>query len=272
MLAGYHGNIYFLSGNHDWNKTREEGFDSVYRQQQFIESYLGRSNVYLPANGCPGPVDISLTPDLTLVIINTTWWVHRGYKPIGSEFGCVDSEAEFFEELNEILRENHDKEVLIAAHHPLYSKAFHGGKFNLKTHLFPLTFLHERLYVPLPGVGSLYPAYRKFFGAVEDMSHPVYKRMRKKMLAAITSHPNLIWAAGHDHNLQYILKNGQHHIVSGAGSKAAYVRSGGSAIFTHAHKGFFKLEYKHHKAVWLQAWEPQDQKPEGELAFSRKIY
>ena len=273
ILKDYKGDVYFLSGNHDWNRSRGPGLDSVNRQQNYIESYLGRRNVYLPANGCPGPVEVELTPQLTLIIINTSWWVHRGTKPLGEKFGCVKSEENFFVKFKELLEENKKKDILIAAHHPLYSKALHGGKFDLKAHLFPLTAAHKSLYIPLPGVGSIYPAYRKYVGALEDMSHPKYRSMRKQLLNTIAPYRNIVWAAGHDHNLQYLTKNGHHHIVSGAGSKIAYVKSGGkSVIFTHAHKGFFVLDYKTDEAVWMQVWEPEAGKKNGKLAFSSKIY
>jgi hypothetical protein len=273
MLKDYPGNVYFISGNHDWNRSRGAGLESVNRQQNYIESYLGRQNVYLPSDGCPGPVEIELTPQLTLIIINTSWWVHRGTKPIGEEYGCVKSEEDFFIKFDAMLEENKKKDILVAAHHPLYSKAIHGGKFDLQSHLFPLTAAHKSLYIPLPGVGSLFPAYRKYIGALEDMSHPKYRTMRKKLLASIAPYKNLVWAAGHDHNLQYLKKNGHHHIVSGAGSKVAYVKSGGkSAVFTHAHKGFFILDYKTDEAVWMEIWEPEAAKTEGKLAFSANIY
>ena len=273
ILKDYKGNIYFISGNHDWNRSRGPGLESVNRQQNYIESYLGRNDVYLPANGCPGPVEIDLTSQLTLIIINTSWWVHRGIKPIGDKWGCVKSEEEFFTRFNAMLEENKNKDVLIAAHHPLYSKAIHGGKFDLKSHLFPLTAAHKSLYIPLPGVGSLYPAYRKYLGALEDMSHPKYRSMRKRLLKSIAPYKNIVWAAGHDHNLQYLKKNDHHHIVSGAGSKVAYVKSGGkSAIFTHAHKGFFILDYKTDENVWMEVWEPDKINKKGKLVFSTQMY
>lgn len=273
ILKEYKGNIYFISGNHDWNRSRGPGLKSVNRQQNYIESFLGRKDVYLPSDGCPGPVEIDLTENLTLIIINTSWWVHRGVKPIGEEFGCVKSEDDFFKKFSAMLVENKNKDVLIAAHHPLYSKAIHGGKFDLQSHLFPLTAAHKSLYIPLPGVGSLFPAYRKYIGALEDMSHPKYRSMRKRLLACIAPYKNIVWAAGHDHNLQYLKKNDHHHIVSGAGSKVAYVKSGGkSAVFTHAHKGFFILDYKTDDKLWMEVWETETNKAGGKLAFTTQIY
>ncbi|WMJ71911.1 metallophosphoesterase [Cytophagaceae bacterium ABcell3] len=257
IVDDYLGRVCIISGNHDWNKGRKGGLRAVLRQQDFVDDYFGNESVFLPRNGCPGPTEIKLTEDLTAIIINTQWWVHNGKRPIGKKDGCnINSEEEFFETLKKILDRNKSRKVLVAGHHPMYSKASHGGKFDPKQHIFPLTAIHKKAYVPLPVAGSLYPMYRKFIGAREDISHPLYRRMRKKMLQIFRQYPNLVYAAGHDHNLQYIRKGKQHYIVSGAGSKVTYVTKGKGAAFTHAHKGFFRINYLSTGEVNIEAWEP----------------
>lgn len=271
ILKDYPGRVCFLSGNHDWNKGRKGGLAAVKRQQAYVEAYLNSEQVYLPRHGCPGPVELNINDDLTIIVINTQWWVHNETRPIGKSCGCtVDSEHEFFIELDQMLHANRHKKILVAAHHPLYSKAIHGGKFDIKQHLFPLTAAHKKLYLPLPVAGSLYPIYRKYIGAEEDMSHPRYRRLRKRLLGIFCQYDNLIYAAGHDHNLQYIKKHNQHYIVSGAGSKVAYVKKGSGAYFTHAHKGFFRLDFYHNGDVWLEALEPQES-GKGIVAFRKEI-
>ena len=166
-----------------------------------------------------------------------------------------------------MLERNKNKNILVTAHHPLYSQAYHGGSFSIKQHLFPLTDLHKKLYVPIPLAGSLYPIYRKYIGAKEDMSHPKYRNLRKRLLGIFKKYDNLIHVSGHDHNLQYIKKNKQHFIISGAGSKTAYVQSGGGSRFTHAHKGFAKLDFYYSGDVWLEFWEPLDEGEGGKVAY-----
>jgi UDP-2,3-diacylglucosamine pyrophosphatase LpxH len=273
-LDDYEGRICFISGNHDWNKGRKGGYESVRRQQFYIDSYFKRQDVFLPRNGCPGPVEIPLTKDLVAIVINTQWWVHGEEIPLGKKNGCgVESEHEFFQELENILDRNKDKKILVTAHHPMYSLAYHGGNFGIKQHLFPLTELNKRLYVPLPVAGSLYPIYRKYIGAKEDMSHPKYKNMRKRMIQLFKKHDNLIYAAGHDHNLQYIHKHNQHYIVSGSGCKVTYVQKGQGAQFTHAHKGFVRLNFYFNGEAWIEFWEPDAELPigDGKVAFRKQI-
>jgi hypothetical protein len=272
ILNEYHGRVCFISGNHDWNRGHAGGWEAVLRQESYIKNVLGKEDVYLPAQGCPGPAELILNDEITAVVINTQWWVHNGKKPMGKNNGClVNNEHEFFTELEYLLQKNRDKRLLVIGHHPVFSRAYHGGNFNMKQHLFPLTEVKRHLYVPLPVIGSLYPMYRKYLGSREDMAHPKYKNMRKKLIGVFNKYDDLIYASGHDHNLQYIKENNQHYIVSGAGCKVAYVQSGGGALFTHAHKGFFRVDYYSNGDVWLEVWEP-DAKGVALLAFRKEIH
>ena len=265
LFKNYPGKVTFLSGNHDWNKGRENGYSYVLRQEEFVRSIIPDEEIYLPCKGCPGPVSIDIAPGLLLIILNTQWWVQKGIRPIGESYGCKQKNSEeILADLVKILRHNQDKRILVAAHHPLYSNSVHGGKFTLKQHLFPLTAAHKKFYIPMPGFGSLYPVYRKFIGAEEDMSHPRYKRLRKKLLRIFKEYHNIIYAAGHDHNLQYFHMRGNHYIVSGAGSKTTFVKKGGKATFTHEAKGFFVIDY-YEEETWLRILETNSERETVEI-------
>ncbi|MDJ1499349.1 metallophosphoesterase [Xanthocytophaga agilis] len=272
LFKNFDGRLIFLSGNHDWNRGRANGFEYVTRQEKYIENYTNRIDVFLPSNGCPGPKTIKLHENLYLIVINTQWWVQRGYKPIGISAGCeAQSEMHFYELLEQALESLAEKQVIIAGHHPLFSNALHGGRFTLKHHLFPLTALHGKLYFPLPVAGSLYPLYRRFFGAYEDMSFPPYKRMRRKLLSIVKKYRNIVYAAGHDHNLQYFHQHDNHFIVSGSGSKTSFVHKGGKASFTHAQKGCFRLDYYKNQELWLHVLEPANSYAGHQEVFRKKL-
>jgi hypothetical protein len=273
LFKQHPGRVIYLSGNHDWNKARPNGFSFVLRQQHYVHSFLNKPDCYLPLDGCPGPVALPLAPGLRLIVINTQWWVQRGIRPIGTSYGCgVETVDDFFEKLQALLNAHRQEQVIIAAHHPLYSNALHGGKFTLKQHLFPLTAAHKKFYVPLPVAGSLYPVYRKLFGAYEDMSHPRYRRLRKRLLKVLRNYENIIYVAGHDHNLQYFPMRGNHFVVSGSGSKTDFVRKGGRADFTHECRGFFVVDYYGNQEVWLRVLEPATgQSQQNEVVFSRRL-
>lgn len=270
ILKDFKGKVFFISGNHDWNKGRKGGFEAMMRQQNYIDQYFKREDVFLPRNGCPGPVEYCPNDFLTFIIINTQWWVQRGKKTSESNGNTADK-SEFTQNLKRLLEKNKDKRIIVVGHHPLYSHALHGGKFDMKHHLFPLTALNKKMYIPIPIAGSLYPIYRKYIGAKEDMSHPKYKSLRKTLLNSFHNYNGLIYAAGHDHNLQYIKKHNQHYIVSGAGCKVTYVKKGKGAIFTHAHKGYFRINFYNNGKIWIEAWEPMEDGSIGKLAFRKEI-
>ncbi|MFD2787264.1 metallophosphoesterase [Hymenobacter rubripertinctus] len=247
-LGRFEGQVVLLSGNHDWNKGRPNGWEYLRRQEAYVREHLPAAH-YLPPNGAPGPVSVQLTEGLLLIVLNTQWWVQSGPRP------AADSRRPF-RELRELLAANAHQQVLVAGHHPLYSNALHGGKFTAKQHVFPLTTVHKRAYLPLPFIGSLLPLYRKWVGAAEDMAHPRYRKMRRRLLRVLHDFPEVIYAAGHDHNLQYFQRQGGHYLVSGAGSKTAFVQKGGQAAFVHEHQGFFSLDFYSPHETWLRTLEP----------------
>ncbi|MFT2007859.1 metallophosphoesterase [Pontibacter sp. 13R65] len=273
-FKSYEGRSIFLSGNHDWNKGRKGGYQQMLRQEEHVVNYLQDEQAYLPRNGCPGPVTIQLAEGLLLLIINTQWWVQRGEKPLGGEFGCGYKHIdEFFHQLKTVLRQNRHQRIIVAAHHPLFSNALHGGKFTLKQHIFPLTAAHKRFYIPLPIFGSLYPFYRQLFGAYEDMSHGKYRRMRKRLLRIFHRHSNLIYAAGHDHNLQHFEVRQNHYIVSGSASKTAFVKKGGKATFTLEELGIVVLNYYKNGEIWMEvrAVNNTNAQEKGPVVFRKEL-
>jgi DNA repair exonuclease SbcCD nuclease subunit len=271
-LADYHGKVLFISGNHDWNKGRKDGYEYVLRQEKYLEKLFDK-NVFLPSNGCPGPSEVNINEQLTLVLINTQWWLQSGFRPVGKACGCrVSSEEEFFEHLTKILDKNKHKRVVVAGHAPVYSYAMHGGRYKFSHHLFPFTIFHKKAYVPLPFVGSLLPLYRKFFGAKEDIAHPRYRQLRKRLKEIFKNYPGLIYAAGHEHNLQYIAKDNNHFIISGAGSRLKYVLEEGKNLkFGMKAKGFFKIRFEDDGLAYASAWivDPHDSK--GKLVYEHQL-
>jgi len=269
-VRDYEGNIVFIPGNHDWHRGHKDGLLYVKRQADYIRDTLKRENVFLPENGCPGPVEVPIGDDLVLIILDTQWWLHRQKERTNSSDCHISHEIEFIYHLEDALRRNKDKNILVAGHHPLFTNGYHGGRFPLKEHIFPLSPINKNLLIPLPVIGSLYPLYRKYMGNIQDVPHPRYKLLKKTLLTAFQKYDNLIYAAGHEHSLQYFRNEKQHYLVSGAGSKTTYTAKGHKAAFAHSHKGFMKLDYYENGEVWLEVWEPNGQ-AQGELTWKKKL-
>ncbi len=274
ILKDYLGEIIFLPGNHDWARGGKDGLKNVKNQRKYIEDNLDRKDVFLPKKGRPGPAEIKLSDDIVLIVFDSQWWFHENDK---SYAGIVD-EADLFVQIEDAVSRNKDKKVIVATHHPLYSVGNHGGHFPGSSILFPLLEVNKALYIPLPGF--LYTGYRKFLGASQDLANPHYKMLKDALLETFEGHSNIIYAAGHEHNLQYAQKDSNHHIVSGAAGITTYAAQSKKTDFAQMQEGFAKLSFKNNGDVWLEFFttesvEDEDQQgndPAGHLAFRRKIF
>lgn len=269
-LKSYKGKIVFIPGNHDWNKGKEDGLNYLLRQESYFNN-LFQQQVFYPQNACPGPAEIINTDYVCIIAIDTQWWMQEGDKPIGRQNACVESEQDFFKKLNVLATENAGKRIIILGHHPIYSYSLHGGKYKMKHHVFPLTLYKKKAYVPMPFVGSLIPLYRKYIGAKEDIAHPKYSYLRKRMKAIFKSNPGMFYISGHEHNLQYIEKYSTHHIISGAASKSTYVIKGKYSKFAVSAKGFFILRFYTDKSIKIETVLTNKYNKMGELAYQSWI-
>ncbi len=241
--------VYFIPGNHDWANGGSNGYESILRVQSYID-YLGNNNVTMfPRDGCPGPVEVKITDDITLLMMDSQWWLHENDKP-GIESDCpYKTKAEILLQLDDILSKNSQKLVILALHHTFRSYSPHGGYFTLKQHLFPFTDAIPKLYFPLPLLGSVYPLTRAVFGTIQDLKHPLYQLMISEIESVVKGHPNVIYASGHDHSLQLIQDSGYNYIVSGAGSKNSRVTKGTHSLYASPESGFITLEISKRKNV-----------------------
>ena len=262
-VKDFKGKKIFVPGNHDWAQGRPDGFDWLQIQEKYVENKLDSQDVWIPTRGCPGPVEIDLNEKITLIVIDTQWFLHRGDKP-GEGSDCeATALVEVAANFQDALKRNAHKKVIVASHHPMYTYGIHGGVFSVKDHLFPLTASSKtkNLYIPLPILGSIYPLYRKWFGNIQDTAHPVYRQFRDAMVSLMKNHPDIVDVAGHEHALQHIQKEGMDFVVSGAGSKNnAHVKQKGDALFATNTMGYGRLDYYANGKTELRFITPEEEK------------
>ena len=233
--------VYFVPGNHDWDRMGPEGLAKIRAQGEFLEEQGDPLLKLIPANGCPDPVEIPLTDSLTLIAYDSEWWLFPFNKSDGlSECECKTKE-DVVQKLNELRYKNRHKIILLASHHPFQSYGTHGGVFTLKDHLFPLTAANPHLYIPLPVIGSLYPLLRSVFTNPEDLHHPLYREMDRDITGVFSGFPNIIYVAGHEHGLQFI-KSDKIQVVSGAGAKHTEAKKGKYSLFADAIQGYVMVD------------------------------
>ena len=250
IAKGTDAKVYFIPGNHDWNDTGPHGWETIQREQRYVE-ILGDKNIYFePKDGCPGPVEVKITEDVTLIIMDSHWWIHPYDKP-GIESDCpFKTKSEVLTQLDDLLSRNSKKLVLFAVHHPFRSNGIHGGHFTWKQHIFPLTEYFPKLYIPLPVIGSVYPITRGIFGTTNDLSHPAYADMINQVEGVLKGHDNVIHVAGHEHTLQLLKDTGRYYLVSGSGTKSNRVNKSKKALFVSEKNGFAVLDISKNKNVF----------------------
>jgi hypothetical protein len=245
-VRGLAAQTVFIPGNHDWEKGGEGGWEAVRRQERRIEERGGPSVVHLPNDGCPGPEVVDLSGSLRLVALDTQWWLHDHARPLHPDSACpADSEEEVLAALREALASAGERSTVVLAHHPLVSGGPHGGRFGFKQHLFPLTDVKGKLWIPLPVIGSLYPLARSAGVSPQDQGHGRYERMREALVEAAREHPPLAWASGHEHVLQVIESPRWGRVlVSGAGiwGHLTHVYDVPGSLYRAARSGFMRLD------------------------------
>ena len=242
--------VYFLPGNHDWDKSGKDGFAKIRAQGNFLAAQQDSLLKLVPPHGCPDPIEIPVSPNMVVIAYDSEWWLFP-YTKIGpnTECGCT-SEKEVLEKMEELFYKNQDKTILLASHHPFRSYGVHGGYYSLKDHLFPFTVLNKDLYIPLPVIGSLYPLLRSsVFLNPEDMPHPDYRYLKQKVSEVFEGFPNLIYVAGHEHGLQFIRYGDQHQIVSGSGAKNSFIKKGRDLLYKNSVQGFVTVDMMRDRSV-----------------------
>ncbi|HEY7820224.1 MAG TPA: metallophosphoesterase, partial [Vicinamibacteria bacterium] len=175
---------FFVPGNHDWDTAGMDGWPSILRQNDLVRRHGDDGRVVVsPRDACPGPEVIELGSELTLITLDTAWWLHGHEKP-GPETCDAGTEEAVLRKLRYSLASKQGRHAVVVSHHPLLSSGPHGGYFGWQDHLFPLSRLHDLAWLPLPGIGSLYPLIRNLGVTAQDLSSSEYERMREALAEA----------------------------------------------------------------------------------------
>jgi hypothetical protein len=195
--SNYRGSVYFVPGNHEWwnvTKNMTKGKRVLKMNQSFIESklstnkmILNKDDPFMPKDGNPiASVDLN-DNKLKLIFLDTQWLLIQ----------TNETEKEnVYSQLKDMLSHAiaDSQNIVVAAHHPIYTLGKHSKKRKWQ---FPRVWKGQDIY------------------------HPIYNKMRTRIddILSKANYP-IIYAAGHDHALEYFTKDSVQYIVSGAGSKS----------------------------------------------------
>ena len=262
--------VYFIPGNHDWDHSGLQGYDKMIKVNDFIRAQQDSLLQMIPQDACPGPVEISLTDDITLIAIDSEWWLYPFDKHLETAECECETQSDILGKLADIIERNRNKIVFFASHHPFNTNGSHGGFYSLKEHVFPLTGLNKNLYLPLPVIGSLYPLLRTGFPPLQDVKNNVYRDMKARMENILKEHPNLIHVSGHEHALQ-LTQGVLLEIGSGAGCKYTPVRMGRGSLFAKSQGGYAKADVMLDNSVRITFFGYADQGLENLFTY-HKVY
>ncbi len=283
IVKNFAGKTYFIAGNKDWNDAKAGGREAVLRQEEYIEQVLEDKDAFQPGEACGDPGVVELEKDLTLVCLDSQWFLQDWSKETDMNKGCkVDTRYELRDKLAEIFDEYDDGDFIIAFHHPLMSGGPHGGYASFSDHVFPLTALNPGLFIPLPGIGSIYPALKNAGAFPQDIPHADYQKFIDLVSDLTFDIGHAVFASGHEHLLQFhsdqagfrvvnVVKSDRYYIGSGSASQTSFLRANSDADFGVAKKGFSKILYYENGEVWIEMWHPINDGNEGELLFRNKI-
>ena len=213
----------FIAGNHDWGQaTGAGGTQRLTNQGELLDRMRARGTPVwrLPKAGTAGPHVFDVGRHVRILLLDTAWWLLAGQDT---------SKGRVYGEMRRAIETAGDRNVIVGAHHPFRSGSSHGG-------LMPFW----------SGLGIRFLLNRS--GAVlQDLSSIPYKSLTDAFEAAFAGHPPLLFAGGHDHNLQVmravVPQDPQWMVVSGAGSKTDDVGYVDGMQFRHAAAGYMRVMF-----------------------------
>ncbi len=195
-LKDFDGPVCFVPGRGDWANGSSDGKDMIRWARKTLKKQFDDNDLNIPEAACPGPLEIEISESLVLILFDTQWWLH----PYDTRFGkCdIEDESDVWTALQDALRRNRNKQIVVAGYHPVVSYGETGGRFPLPKSLTPVA------------------VYRKFLGSRSDFAHPLYKSMKENLKTILNEFPNVIYASSEEQNFQYSKEGNIHQIIGGS--------------------------------------------------------
>ena len=138
----------------------------------------------------------------------------------------------------------HDLLTIVADHHPIYTAGSHGGFFSVDEWILSTRMLKKWAWIPIPVLGV---TLRKVGGASsdQDLSGGANKAMVDSLQKVFAEFPPLLYAAGHEHDLQVFTDKGDRpktYVVNGSTSKSNATARRDNTLFKSPDHGFMVVD------------------------------
>ncbi|MEL7005133.1 MAG: hypothetical protein AAFN93_20715, partial [Bacteroidota bacterium] len=232
-------NIIFNTGDADWAYSGRNGWETAIKLDKLISSRKNKKFLFPIDDACPGPEEIKLNDNTTLIIINTQWWNHPYLKPGLENADCdIATPEDFVEELDDIINENESQNILIAGHYPVISYGTYGGYFKLGQH-----------FKPAPILGSFRTAFHKNIGNSKDINNHQFRKLRAQLDRVLHENESIIYLSAHEQNIQIVPYKSGYLINSGAPAGGTYFKVDDRVTFGTIEAGLIRLKYSGDGAV-----------------------
>ncbi len=233
----------FIPGDKEWDDGGKKGLKKV----KTLEKYFDKEKIQVtPSEGCLGPEIIDVGDFLRIITINTQWLVHRFKKPEEEDLDCpAFNEVEFWDELEGAMNDAENRNVILAAHHPVLSFGQYAGYGLTKQHFSP------------PVLGAFIAGYHQSVGTKRDLTQADLVHFSNELLKRLERFPPIIYTSGHEYDLQLNYKDGSYHINSGAIDQVKRTSKSRYSQFRQSKPGMVHLEFSKNGDVRMKVWSTQ---------------
>ncbi len=256
LVDGYKGTPVWLHGDRDWATY---GMDGVERQEDYLEKPFD-DNVMLPKNGCGDPELLELTPDVSVLIINSQWFTSDWTKFRELNEGCDAQSRKYFRwQLSNIVKDVAFDHVIVATHHPIITRGPRGGEHGF------VGFFRDGFGGPISNF------WRSKIGTAQDLYAPRMLELRNLLENVFDEHTTVTFVSGHEHLLQAGTYEGHPVIGSGTAHHRAPGKVGQGTEFTAGVPGLAAVHYYDNGEAWVEITQA-DGSPSGKTLYTKKLY
>lgn len=208
-MENFNGRVIYTPGKNEWNKNGHENIDDM---ESFIQD--NSKAEFWPNDGCVREIEDLDTENIELLMVDSQWFLEDWDNHLYINNKCdLKTRDDFFTKFKDDLKDEQNKTVIVAIHHPVLS--------NTKQGFFEKT-----------------GGFKK-----EDYYSQQRKQLRGTLETLASMFPDVIFVSASDQNLQYLSDDGIPQIISGtAGKKTKKARADEEdGQFASSDHGFARL-------------------------------
>ncbi|WP_194851984.1 ShlB/FhaC/HecB family hemolysin secretion/activation protein [Nonlabens antarcticus] len=206
-LKDFNGEVILVPGKNEWNSGGQNNLDD-------LESFLQDNSTakFWPNDGCPLERE-TLSDEVELLMVDSQWYLEDWDKHPYMNSKCeIKTREQFFIEFADELKDEQNKTIIVAIHHPILSANRRGFFERLGGFSNQAYFSNEMQYL----TGRLETIASRF----EDV----------------------IFVSGNHRNLQFMMDDGIPQIMSGATAATQKTRDNSNKVkYASDENGFSKL-------------------------------